>query len=115
MFKRVLGQLKSAVHQVTTDEVTKPEPLLSDAYFAPRREYTAAEITPEVIIHNHLATQDLRLDMLGHGLNRMYEEIGELKGVVGLLKRLVVGICVSGATALILDRVFPHILPHLAG
>lgn len=100
MFKRFTHWLDTVV----SDEVVKPEPLIGPEYFGPRRSYTDSEITPEVIIHNHLATQDHQLATLGHAMNRMYEELGELKGTTGFLKRLAIGIAASGITAELLNK-----------
>jgi hypothetical protein len=103
MFQR----LKYWFKVIVKDDVPKAEPLLSSEYFHPDTTYDLPEINEAVVAHNHMVHFNRRLDVLGEAMNGFYVEFGEVKGVLGLIKRFMVGACVSGLSAWFLVKRLP--------
>lgn len=85
------------------DEIPEPEEkLLPREFFAPPTQYTDSEITPNLIIHNHLATQDIKLTMIGEGLEKIWVKMGYHDALLSIIKKvmlMVVGSAIGYATS----------------
>lgn len=110
LFRWATGPLQR-LHQwakiMLSDDLPHEEKILPASFYDPPTVYRDEEITPALIANNHLAHIDAKLMDIGHGLERIWDEVGMLKGVVGVLKRIVVGAAISGCTYLLIDRVVP--------
>lgn len=105
-----MNRLKLWATLLFKDDLPEPEePLLPREFFEPPRVYEDADITPNVIIHNHLATQDQKLNMIGHGMERIWVEMGYQKGVLGILKRIIIAVVLSATGYATQDHWLPMI------
>ena len=93
----MFGRLKYWAAVLFKDDVPEEvdQALLPPTFFNPRTEYLPMEVTPLVIIDNHLAHLDDKLNMIGGGMERIWKDVGFLKGVVGILKRILVALAMS--------------------
>ena len=96
-------KFKKWANLIFKDEIPEPEEsLLSPEFFRPPTLYNESDITPNLIIHNHLATQDAKLNMIGYGLEKIWVKMRYHDALLSVIKKImlmVVGSAIAYATS----------------